>query len=301
MANRKTLSMWVKSLQHQLEYAATLAFYSAMRALPLPVASYIAGKTARAIGPRIGRSNLARRQMRIHLPHASDADIEGYIAEMWDNIGRVFAEYSHMHREAMSKRITIEGGETLTQLKAAGKPFLIIAGHIGNWEVLPKAAYMLGCPLHVIYRPPNNPYTHAMIDRIRMRYSLGHYGKGREGAKGVMDAFKKDESVLILIDQKDNQGSMIDFMQAPAMTMTSAAKLALKFDIPVIPCFIKREHGAHFTVTYQPPLTPPPATGDDESRSNAYMQVMNDTLSDWIVKNPGQWFWLHRRWPKEAA
>ncbi len=301
MAHRKTVPMRLKSLQHQLEYVATLAFYGAMRALPLPVASHLAGSIARAIGPRIKRSQLARRQMRDHLPQASEADIEGYIAEMWDNVGRVFAEYPHMHRGAMSERITIEGGEMLTQLHDAGKPFLIIAGHFGNWEVLPKAAYMLGCPLHVIYRPPNNPYTHAMIDRIRMRYSLGHYGKGREGARGVMEAFKKKESVVMLIDQKDNQGSELDFMGTPAMTMTSAAKLALKFDIPVIPCLIKRDKGAHFTVTYQPPLTPPPATGDEEARGNAYMQIMNDTLSDWIVKHPGQWFWLHRRWPKEPA
>lgn len=293
--------MWVKPLQHALEYAATLAFYGAMRALPLPVASAIGGSITRHLGPLIGRSHLARNQMRTHLPDASEAEITGYIADMWENIGRVFAEYPHMHRKAMDKRITIEGGAILTQLKEKGQPFLIVAGHLGNWEILPKAAYMLGCPVHVIYRPPNNPYTHKMIDAIRMRYSLGHYGKGREGARGVMDAFKKDESVLILIDQKDNQGSLIDFMEAPAMTMTSAAKLALKYNTPVIPCFVTRTNGAHFTVTYHAPLTPPAAGSDDEARSNAYMQVMNDVFSDWITKHPGQWFWLHRRWPKEPS
>lgn len=293
--------MRLKSLQHHVEYALTLAFYMGMRALPLPVASAIGGSLARLIGPCIRRSELARTQMRIHLPTASDADIRRHIAGMWDNIGRVFAEYPHMHRKAMDARITIENGDVLRNLQQNGKPFLIVSGHMGNWEILPKAAYMLGAPVHVIYRPPNNPYTHKLIDRIRMRYSLGHYGKGREGARGVMDAFSKGESVLILIDQKDNQGTMLDFMEAPAMTMTSAAKLALKYDIPVVVCFIKRTHGAHFTVNYTQPLTPPPQTGNDEQRAGAYMQTMNDALSDWITVNPEQWFWLHRRWPKEVS
>lgn len=287
--------------QHILEYAVTLGFYSAMRILPLPLASAVGGAMFRALGPFIGRSNLARTQMRKHLPAATDSDIERYVVDMWENLGRVCGEYAHMHRTAMDTRIHIQGGEIIESLKAQNKAFLIISGHIGNWEVLPKALHLLGAPLHVVYRPPNNPYIHRMIDTIRTRYSLGHYGKGREGARGVMDAFKKGESVAMLIDQKDNQGSALDFMGSPAMTMTSAAKLALKYDVAVVPCFIERTKGAHFNAIFMPPLTPPSAQGDDETRGEAFMQVMNNTLTEWITAHPAQWFWLHRRWPKEAS
>lgn len=301
MAHRKIVPMRRKSLQHALEYAITAGFYGVMRLLPIGAASAFGGSIARALGPHIGRSNLARAQMRAHLPGIGEADITRFTADMWENLGRTFAEYPHMHRAAMSRRILIEGGDMLKQLKAQGKPLLLISGHIGNWEILPKATHMLGFPVHVIYRPPNNPYTHRMIDTIRNRYSLGHYGKGLEGARGVMDAFKKNESVIMLIDQKDNKGTPLDFLGAPAMTMTSATKLALKYGAIAVPCFVERLGGAQFRVIFEAPMEPPVDTGDAEARASAFTQAMNNRLSQWISAHPGQWFWLHRRWPKEAT
>ena len=290
-----------KSLQHTLEYLLTAGFYGAMRLLPLPVASAFGGKAARVIGPHIRRTRLARRQMRTHLPAISEDESGRIAADMWENLGRTFAEYPHMHRDAMAARITIEGGDILQQLKAQERNFLIMSGHIGNWEVIPRASSMLGMPVHVIYRPPNNPLTHRLIDTIRSRYALGHYGKGLEGARGVMDAMKKGEPVAMLIDQKDNQGALLDFMGSPAMTMTSAAKMALKYSVAVVPCFIERTQGAHFTAHFMPALTPPPESADSETRALAFMQAMNDALAEWIRAHPAQWFWLHRRWPKQAS
>lgn len=290
-----------KSIQHTVEYLLTAGFYGTMRLLPLPVASAFGGYAARAIGPFIRRTRLARRQMQQHLPSVSEAGSKKIAADMWENLGRTFAEYPHMHRRAMAERITIEGGEILQQLKAQGRNFLVISGHIGNWEVLPRACSMLSAPAHVIYRPPNNPLTHRLIDTIRSRYSLGHYGKGLEGARGVMDAMKKGEPVAMLIDQKDNQGASLAFLGSPAMTMTSAAKMALKYGVAVVPCFIERTQGAHFNAIFLPPLEAPPESADSEARALGFMQAMNDTLSSWIAAHPAQWFWLHRRWPKEAA
>lgn len=284
---------------HLIEYAVTLGFFYAMRALPLDVASGISGNIARFMGVHIRRSQLALKQMRAHLPGLSENEYQNILRAMWENLGRVFAEYPHMHREIMTRRITISGSEHLPE---NGAPFLIISGHIGNWEVIPRALRTLNKPAHVVYRPPNNPLTHGLIDRIRSRYSLGHYGKGREGARGVMAAFQAGEPVAMLIDQKDNAGARLNFMGSPAMTMTSAAKLALKFNVPVIPCFIERTKAAHFIAHFHAAIAVPVASSTDtETRELAFMQAMNDSIGAWVIRQPSQWFWLHRRWPKEAS
>lgn len=281
---------------HRVEYALTLGFFYLMRALPLPLASAVTGAMARTIGPYIRRSALARRQMKARLTGATDADIRRYERGMWDNLGRVFAEYPHLHRSVMDARIQVIGQENLPH----DRPFLIVSGHYGNWEMLPRVLSMLGKPVHVVYRPPNNPLTHGLIDRIRSRYSLGHYGKGREGARGVMAAFRSGESVAILIDQKDNAGALLNFMGAPAMTMTSAAKLALKLDVPVIPMLMERTQGAYFTAHILPEIPKPHGPEDPEVKALHLMQAMNDMLGAFVAQRPAQWFWLHRRWPKDA-
>ncbi len=278
-----------------LEYVLAQAFLAILRVMPLDMASWLMGNIARAVGPYVPRSTLALAQIRQHLPPHPDRESAILLRDMWENMGRILGEYPHLHRDMMADRIAIVGREHLP----SSAPVLFISGHVGNWEIIPRGLGLYSSAVHVIYRPPNNPLAKRIIDRIRSRYSLGHYGKGREGARGVLEAFSAGENVLMLIDQKDNTGSLLRFLGSPAMTMTSAAKLALKHGVPVVPVLVERTGGSHFTLHVQPALIAP-SEGSAEDNITAYMQLMNDRLSQWITAHPAQWFWLHRRWPKNT-
>lgn len=283
-------------LQNRLEYAVVWLFYQCMGLLPAKTASDLGGWLGVTIGPAIKRTKMAEKLMAEHLPDMSIAQRRDAIREMWDNMGRIIGEYPHLANGAMDRYVTISGQEHVAAALASGEATLIISGHIGSWEMVPKATSLAGMPLHLVYRPPNNPLIDGLIDRVRLRYSLGHYGKGKEGARGTMRAIAKGECLGILVDQKDNDGASLPFLGSPAMTMTSAAKLALKYRLRVIPARAVRSGHTHH-MTYYPPLSLP--DGDSEEAVLALTQQFNDILGEWVKERPGQWFWLHRRWPKK--
>jgi len=285
----------IRTLRYGIEYLLALAFFTLMGALPARTASDVGGWMGRTIGPRIGRTKLARRQIAQHLPELSDAACDAAITQMWENLGRIITEYPHLKNARLAEHITVSGGEHIDAAIMSGKPVLMISGHIGNWEICSFICTRRGMKLHLLYRPPNNPFIDTLIDRIRLSFNAGHYGKGKEGARGAMRAILKGDSVGVLVDQKDNEGALLTFLGAPAMTSVAMARLALRYRLPVIAARAIRHQGITQEVVFYPPMTLP--EGEDDAAVQALAQQFNDIIAGWVRARPGQWFWLHRRWP----
>ena len=83
------------------------------------------------------------------------------------------------------------------------------------------------------------------------------------------------------------------------MTAPAIAELSLRYDMPLIPGRVMRTKGCHFKGTVYPPLDFE-KTGDKEKDMLAIMTQVNALLESWIRENPEQWFWVHKRWPKET-
>ena len=66
--------------------------------LPLDAASAVGGWLGRTLGPRLGVRKIARRNLVAAFPEKSAAEIEAIMVEMWDNLGRVMAEFPHVTR-----------------------------------------------------------------------------------------------------------------------------------------------------------------------------------------------------------
>src|SRR5437667_11004945 len=86
------------SWRHRAEFCGAALFFAAMRALPLSAASAVGGALGRLIGPRLGVSARARNNLRAALPELSPPQVEAIVSGMWDNLGRVAAEYPHLRR-----------------------------------------------------------------------------------------------------------------------------------------------------------------------------------------------------------
>ena len=124
-----------------------------------------AGGLARRIGPllpenRIGRANLANA-----FPEKSKLETDAILRGCWDNLGRVAAEFSQLDRlwdfdsnyPAQQTRIEFaqETIDRFLKLANDGRPALIFAAHLANWELpaICAAAYKLDSA--VLYRRPN--------------------------------------------------------------------------------------------------------------------------------------------------
>jgi KDO2-lipid IV(A) lauroyltransferase len=56
--------------------------------------------------------------------------------------------------------------------------------------------------------------------------------------------------------------------------------------------------GARFLVRFYPPLEWD-RVGDRDMDVEAGVRAVTTFIEDRIRENPDQWFWVHRRWPRE--
>jgi Kdo2-lipid IVA lauroyltransferase/acyltransferase len=276
----------------RLQAVGAAVFFGLFRALPLDAASGVGGAIARALGPRFGVSKRARLNLKAAFPALSPPEIERIVRGMWDNLGRVMAEYPHLPTMQVyppSERFELRGVEHVDQAVAAGRQIIFVSGHVGNWELGPVAAAQYGLPIALIYRALNNPLVDAML--ARMRGGGGELlPKGAIASRGTIAALREGKHLLVLVDQKLNDGIPVPFFGRDAMTAPALARLAQRFDAVVLPTQVERLGGARFRMTVHPPL-------DISGDATAVMTRVNAVLEDWIRARPEQWLWLHNRWP----
>lgn len=265
--------------------------------LASPVAaSNMGGWVGLTLGPRLGISKRARRHLETYMPHLSTEEREKTVIEMWDNIGRVFAEYPHL--EAIARdRITVDHVEIIEQAIADKKGGILIAAHLGNWETNGAALLMQQNEvLNLTYRALNNPYADALLSKARtMNGRLRAYPKARSSGKDIMKALMNKELVGILIDQKYNEGVAVPFFGVPAMTNPVFVSLCQKYKCPLIPVQNIRTGPAQFKIVVHEPIQLFDETGTPLPIETV-IQSAHTLLEQWIRDYPGQWLWLHKRW-----
>ena len=282
-------------------WGAALAF-AGLGKLPIDRASAVGGALGRRIGPSLGISKRARINLRRAFPDLSESAIEEIVIGMWDNLGRVVAEYPHLRQIrvfAPGSRVETHGVEHMDRAVAAGRRMIIFSGHLANWEIagLTAAQYAVRYGVRVIqiYRAANNPLVARLISRFRG--DRGEYvPKGSAGARRAVAALARGEHLTLLADQKMNDGIPAPFFGRPAMTAPALASLALRYDCDVLPVRVERLGGAHFRLTVFAPL-PLPRAIDPQAAAAELTARVNAILEGWIRDRPEQWLWVHRRWP----
>lgn len=301
LANPDSEIPYRKRLLHHLQSVALHGTLAVLRLLPFEMASRIGGLVFRTVGPRLSADRVARRNLRAAFPGLTRAEEDRIVRAVWDNLGRGAAEYSQIERIDTfdPNRIELVGEDHLLTARDSGAPFIIFSAHMGNWEVASLAAAQRGCLLTNIYRPASNPGIDRLIRRVRSKFCAELLPKGREGARGALRAMKENRPLGLLIDQKFNEGLPIPFFGRPAYTASAPAELALRFRCRVLPVRLERLPRARFRITVEPPMDLP-NSGDRARDIEELLVAMNARVEDWVRARPGQWFWVHHRWPKDG-
>ena len=272
--------------------------------LPLPIASCIGGMIASTLGPLLPINARARNNLRLALPDLSHTESRRIQKKMWENLGRVVAEYPHLKKYRAcpnSKYIETVGDSHLSLIKNQPTGALMFTGHIGNWEVSGIPIIQYGIPIAFVYRAPNNYYVDYILRRARSK-SITSNGipKGILGARKIVEQVKSNGYTAMLVDQKMNDGVSIPFFGSEAMTAPALAQLAIKYDLPIFPVRVERVKGCHLRITIYPKLEIT-KTGNIEQDIIYTMTKVNLILEEWIRERPGEWLWIHNRWPKDKT
>ena len=284
--------------------AVVRAAFALLRALGPDRASAFGGAAARTLGPLLPVHRVALDNLRGAFPDMPEAERRRVLREAWDNLGRTSCEYVHMDRiwdfdEARpnSGRIEIAPGSTAVfeRLRSDGKPALIFAAHMGNWERPAVAAARHGLEAAVLYRRPNNPFVARDILALRAG-SMGELiPAGVAAPVRMMEALDRGAHVGMLVDQRFGRGPRVDFLGRPAASNPLLARLARRFDCPVHGARAIRLPGGRFRLEISEEVTlPRDASGRVDVE--AATALVNGIVADWVREHPGQWLWMHRRW-----
>ena len=286
-----------RRMLYLVEAGLLLLLVTVFAAMPVEWASWLGGRITRLIGPRLGVSRRALRNLIRAMPENDAAENRRIVHGMWDNLGRALAEHPHLARicDAASDRVEIVNGGLVDELLASGRPAILFGGHFANWEVTASTVHrLMGGSVLSVYRAANNPWVDRMLRRrLSGRQSVA---KGAEGGRKLLRHLGSGGQVAMLVDQKQNDGIAVPFFGATAMTAPALARLGLRFGCPVLPIRVERLAGARFRFTVFPALEAVD-TGNAGADVLATMTRVNAMLEDWVRARPEQWLWLHRRWP----
>jgi KDO2-lipid IV(A) lauroyltransferase len=272
--------------------------------MPFDRASDAGAAWMRTIGPLLPHNTRARNNIALAFPNESEAWRAELLDASWAQLGRWAGEFQHLPEISFAEgngRVELVGGEILDAVRESGKGAIFISGHFASFEIMPVAIVQRGVKCFMTYRPLNNPILDARVLAIRQAYGAKlQAAKSLTGGMGLMRALTRGESVAIMNDQKYNEGVAAPLFGHDAMTADGPARLALKYNVPLIPMSVRRlNNRAQFRVEAHPAIPIDKSLGETAAVKDAVVRV-NQFIEAQIRAAPEQWWWVHNRWPKEA-
>ena len=277
-----------------------MAFLRLMWLVPYELRNNLMGWLMRTI---LGKITGYRKRTKINLdliyPNIADTVKQKISDNTLDNAGRTFLENMYPAQfQAKTKNINLwgEGLDELEHAHASGRPIMFYSGHFGNHEAFRLALYKRGIKVGGLIRPMSNTYFdyHYQKTLLIEGKSGPVFEPGVQGTLGFYKALKKGATLVLLIDIAVQDGEYINFLGMPARTSLTAATFALKSDALFLPYFSMRNpNRKSFSVEIGKPI--------EHSDPLTMTRAASKTLEDRITADPGNWFWIHRRWKSQQT
>ena len=285
----------MKLIKYFFQFLFIIFFFSLFKIFGFKISSKIGGKLFEIIGPIFRSKKLIHTNIKKAFPKNNSVEIKKLTKLMWNNYGRVFAEYMFIKDfrfEKIDSKIEIVGQEILDEIKKSNKPVVFISGHFSNFELMAMQIEKAGIKLSAIYRPLNNIFLNRIMEKIRKKYICkNQIKKGIAGTRELIKFQRNNYSIALMIDQRVSEGEKVNFFNQEAYTTTIPAQLAKKFDMPIVPIFIERVNDTNFKIKISKPV--------NFLKSDSIKDItskLNVIIEEMILKNPTQWIWSHNRW-----
>ena len=285
----------MKIIKYFFEFLFIIILFAIFKILGLKISSNFGSFIGKTLGPFFRSKKKIIQNIRKALPDEDEKNVEIIINKMWKNYGRILSEYIFIKkfRNSINENfITIEGEEILTEIKNKQEQVVFVSGHFNNFELMAMQLEKSGINLAAIYRPLNNIFLNKIMERIRKKYICKKkIKKGKSGTRELLESFKKNYSVALMLDQRVSEGIKSNFFGQPALTTTIPAQLVKKFRCKIVPVYIERINEVFFKIKISKPIFYNENTSIEEITLD-----LNKWLEKMILANPDQWIWSHDRW-----
>ncbi|MDR0676373.1 MAG: hypothetical protein LBF97_04975 [Elusimicrobiota bacterium] len=230
----------------------------------------------------------------------SNREIYAIIMKMYINFSYFFLESIIMKKLRIDKiyglkdNVKVYGLEILQEAVNKEKGVILYTGHIGNWHVMGQKLVELGFPINNVIKRQRNPFIfekemNTMLN-AGMKISIL-----QKTPKNIFQALKEKDVVEFLADQDAGKdGIFVDFFGLKASTAVGPALFSLKLGSPLIFAVDIREKFYKHKIF----IEKIDYTSIDDKEKDIYnlTKLLTQKIEKYIISNPSQYFWLHRRW-----
>ena len=270
---------------------------------PDKTADFFASVT-RTIGPWLPEQKTGRANLTAAFPEKSTDEIEAILTGVWDNLGRVGAEFAQIDRiwdfdesRPNTGRVEIPADSVARFLKLRddGKGALFFASHLANWELPALAGPAYGLDSAILFRRPNIASVDRAIQNIRSVNMGTMIATTHDAPLRLAQALQKGVHVGMLVDQYFGRGVDVTFFGRTTKANPLLARLARQVECPIVGARIVRLPNHRFRAELSEEVTP---VRDSEGKIDVQgtMQAVTGVIEGWVREHPEQWLWLHRRW-----
>ncbi|MCC6909288.1 MAG: lysophospholipid acyltransferase family protein [Phycisphaerales bacterium] len=188
----------------------------------------------------------------------------------------------------------------------ADRPAIFLSGHCGNFELLGFTLATFGFPMTALARPLDLPRLSDWLFDIREKRGMTILTKFG-ATEQVAQLIEQGRRVAFIADQNaGDRGLFVPFFGRLASAYKSIGLLAMRYDVPIICGFARRDRPDVFRYTLDLADVIEPADWKCQSDPLYYITARyTRSIEEMVRQAPEQYFWVHRRWksrpPHERA
>ncbi len=286
-----------KTLRRKLRGPVIKLFIRAFAGLPLPMAHRLGA----ALGGVFYAFNGKLRQvteinLRFCFPALTNKQRDALCRVSLREAGKGMAEVGLLWQGTRERVFacvqTVHGAEIMREAVAAGRGVLVIAPHLGAWELV-GLHVSNQFPMTSMYRPPRVPELNTLMRTSRERFGARLVPTDTSGVRAQLVALKNGEVVGVLPDQDpgENNSNFAPFFGVPANTATLVPRLLNKTGCQGVFVFaVRLPQGRGFDLHFEP--MPEDANHADLAVA---LTAINDKVEQIARRFPEQYLWSYER------
>jgi len=292
---------FLQRLLWRVDFALIWSLLTLFRLLPVEWASTLGAKLGVIIGSLMrSKTAILEENFRIAFPEKSPREIKHLAKACWSRAGRILGEFPHLDHilnDREDQRLEVIVRDPDLTFRDRNKPAIVVGAHLSNWELNASALRWLGIANSALYSPLTNPWLDRIL--LKSRAALNCELLPRDNcARPLVERLNAGRTVGMLVDRPVGGDKTIPFFGREKSTTVIPAKLALKYDCDLIPAQVERIKGAHFRVTFHPPVRPANPGDCKNDQALDMMRQLHQLFESWIRQHPEDWFCSTRVWPK---
>jgi KDO2-lipid IV(A) lauroyltransferase len=287
-------------LRHRVQYAALRSVIGALGTLGFQRASEVGGRLGLLGYKPFGiRREVVEKQIAAAFPEWDASRVQTTARGAYESLGRTTIETAILSRSDPRMLLDLFDEPTtwpvIQEALALGRGAILVAGHLGNWELAGAYLGARGVPLEAVARQQENPLFDAYLTRTRERIGMKVIYDG-DAVRRVPRALRSNAAVALIMDQGTVglASTWVPFFGRLAKTPRGPATFALRMQAPILFIAPLRKPDGRFVLDIE--RVPVHETGDRNADIDRIVADYTKVLEKWVRRAPEQYFWHHRRW-----